>query len=521
MGESEMSLHRLSLSRVGILALAIGIAGCAPLPLLDASNRTPSQAYTDTAGTPLGRAIAPEAARHPGLTGIEPIADGRVALAMRLALLRAATRSVDIQTFIWHADNAGTLLYEEVLRAAERGVRVRLLLDDVNAQGLDPVFALLDAQPNVQLRLYNPFTSRGSRGLGILGDFERLNRRMHNKSFTVDNQASIVGGRNIADEYFETGEGLSFADFDVLAVGAAVRAVSTQFDVYWNSGSAYPARLVIDREPARSRADFAEGAKRIAETPTSRAYEEAIRRTPQIQAMLAGETKFEWTTVRVVHDDPGKTLAESRDERQLQLLPKLIEAFGPPEKAFDLVSPYFVPGAEGTAALVALAQRGVRVRILTNSLAGTDEVSVHSGYARRRKDLLRAGVELFEIKPSAAPILQRGEEVGKHSAAGLHAKTFAVDRKKAFVGSFNFDPRSAKLNTEMGLVIDSARLAESLSARLDDASPALAYRVTLDADESLVWHDGLGGTVRDEPETSWVRRLKDRFFSWLPIEWLL
>ena len=507
--------------RIGLVALAIGLAGCAPLPTLDASNRSASYALSDTADTPLGRAIAPQAASHPGLTGIEPIGDGRVALALRLTLLRHAARSIDIQTFIWHADNAGTLLYEEVLRAAERGVRVRLLLDDVNAKGLDPIFALLDAQPNLELRLYNPFTMRGSRGLGFLGDFERLNRRMHNKSFTVDNQATIVGGRNIADEYFETGEGLSFADFDVLAVGAAVQGVSAQFDLYWNSGSAYPARLVIEREPKPSRAEFAERARAVAATPIARAYEEAMRRAPQIQALLAGEMKPEWTTARVVHDDPGKTVAASRDERELQLLPKLIEAFGPPDREFDLVSPYFVPGEGGTAALVALARRGVRVRILTNSLAGTDEVSVHSGYARRRKDLLRAGVELYEIKPSAAPILQRGEEVGKHSTAGLHAKTFAVDRRKIFVGSFNFDPRSAKLNTEMGLVIDSVPLARRLAAMLDGASPALAYRVTLDADDSLVWHDGLGNTLREEPETSWGRRLKVRVFSWLPIEWLL
>jgi cardiolipin synthase C len=510
--------QRFSIARVWLLALAVGVAGCAPLPPLE--GRVASYALQDTAATPLGQAIAPDAERHPGLTGIEPIADGRVALGMRLALLRAATRSLDVQTFLWHADNSGTLLYEEVLRAAERGVRVRLLLDDVNMQGLDPIFALLDAQPNIQLRLYNPFTSRGSRGLGFLGDFHRLNRRMHNKSLTVDNQVSIVGGRNIADEYFEAGEKLAFADIDVLVVGDAVRGISTEFDLYWNSGSAYPARLIIDREPAVSRADFAARARAIDQSPDTRVYAEAVLRAPQAQALLSRQLQFEWTTARVVHDDPEKTL-ESDEESRLQLLPKLIEAFGPPVKEFDLVSPYFVPGATGTQALSALARRGVRVRILTNSLAGTDEVSVHSGYARRRKDLLSAGVQLFEIKPSAAPILQRGEEIGKHSTAGLHAKTFAVDRRRVFVGSFNFDPRSAKLNTEMGVIIDSASLAGRLSTLLDTASPALAYRVTLDADGSLVWHDGLGSTLHEEPETSWARRMKVRIFSWLPIEWLL
>jgi len=462
-----MSPDRSSIARVALLSLALGIAGCAPLPRLDDHNRSASHAFADTEATPLGRAIAPHAARHPGSTGIEPIGDGRVALAMRLALLRAAARSIDIQTFIWHADNAGTLLYEEVLRAAERGVRVRLLLDDVNTEGLDPVFALLDGQPNVELRLYNPFTSRGSRGLGFLGDFERLNRRMHNKSFTVDNQASIVGGRNIADEYFETGDGLSFADFDVVAVGEAVRAVSAQFDVYWNSGSAYPARLIIERQPALSRAEFAERARSISAAPSSRAYEEAARRTPQVQAMLAGKLEFEWTSARVVHDDPEKTL-DADEERRLQLLPELIATFGPPAKEFDLVSPYFVPGPSGTAALVALARRGVRVRILTNSLAGTDEVSVHSGYARRRKDLLRAGVRLYELKPnrdtSAAKEAAERQGIADSAAAGLHAKTFSVDRSRIFVGSFNLDPRSDRLNTEMGIVIASPTLASRLSA---------------------------------------------------------
>ena len=513
-----MIRRRSSIASAWFLGVALGLAGCAPLPPL--AGRTASHALEDTANTPLGQAVAPEAARHPGLTGIEPIADGRLSLGMRLALLRAATRSIDIQTFIWHADNSGTLLYEEVLRAAERGVRVRLLLDDVNTQGLDPIFAMLDAQPNIQLRLYNPFTSRGSRGLGFLGDFERLNRRMHNKSFTADNQAAIVGGRNLADEYFEAGEGVSFADVDVLAVGEAVRAISAEFDLYWNSGSAYPARLIIDREPAVSRADFAARARGINESPTTRAYVEALSRTPQAQALLDRRLPFEWTTAQVAHDDPEKTL-DLDDEKHLQLLPKLIQFFGPPAKELDLVSPYFVPGEFGTAALVALARRGVRVRILTNSLAGTDEVSVHSGYARRRKDLLRAGVQLFEIKPSAAPILKRGEEIGKHSTAGLHAKTFAVDQRRIFVGSFNFDPRSAKLNTEMGLIIDSPSLAERLSRTLDNALPGLAYQVTLDANGSLLWHDGLGATLDDEPETGWGRRLRVHIFSWLPIEWLL
>ena len=500
-----------------LLVCAIALSGCGSLPSLE--SRTASHALRDTGSTPLGKVIAAEATRHPGLTGIEAVTDGRVAFAFRIALARAATRSIDVQTFIWHDDATGTLLYEEMMRAAERGVRVRLLLDDVNTTGMDPIFALLDAQPNIELRLYNPFVGRVSRTIGILGDFERLNRRMHNKSFTVDNQVTIVGGRNVANEYFEAGEDQSFADIDVMAVGAVVPEVSAEFDTFWNSASAYPARLIINREPAVGRAEFAQRTQELI-AGDARKYAEAIARTPQVQALLAGTMTLEWTTARVVHDDPEKTLSAS-EETKVQLLPRLIAAFGSPAKEFDLVSPYFVPGELGTEALTALAKRGVRVRVLTNSLAATDEISVHSGYERRRVALLRAGVEMYEIKPTAATIKARAEEIGKHSKAGLHAKTFAVDRRAIFVGSFNFDPRSARLNTEMGLVIDSAPLAQRLSTMFDNASPALAYRVTLAADDALRWHDGAGVTLTSEPESSWGQRAKVRIYSWLPIEWLL
>jgi len=291
-----------------LLVVSLALAGCASRPSLE--SRTPSHALKDTGSTRLGQAIAPEAARRPGLSGIEAVTDGRVGFGLRVALARAATRSIDIHTFIWKSDETGTLLFEEMLRAAERGVRVRLLLDDVNTKGMDPTFALLDAQPDIELRLYDPFIGRGSRTLGMLGDFERLNRRMHNKSFTVDNQVSIIGGRNVANEYFEAGDDVSFADIDVMVVGSVVPAISTEFDLYWNSASAYPARLIIDRSPALGRAEFAQRAQDA--ITDARKYADAIARTPQAQALLAGELKFEWTSARVVHD-PEKTLSSTAE----------------------------------------------------------------------------------------------------------------------------------------------------------------------------------------------------------------
>jgi putative cardiolipin synthase len=494
------------------------LVGCAGLPSLE--GRVASYAGEPDASTPLGRSITPLVRANPGKTGVLAIGDGRLAFGTRMHLARNAARSIDIQTYIWHADTAGTLLFEEVARAAERGVRVRLLLDDANTTGLDPTLMFLAGQPNIEVRLYNPFVNRGSRAIGMLTDFKRLNHRMHNKSFTVDNLAAVVGGRNIADEYFETGQEKGLVDLDVLAVGEVVRSVSAEFDLFWNSASAYPARLLLADVAPQDRQALARRAQEIAASPQYEKYAAAIRSTPQVSSLLEGTLRLEWTTARVVHDDPGKTLAPSTDV-DLQLLPKLEAAFGSPTATLDMISPYFVPGESGTEALVALARRGVRVRVLTNSLAATDVSSVHAGYAKRRKALLDGGVRLFELKPEAANIKRHAREVGSSATAGLHAKTYAVDGRAIFVGSFNLDPRSSKLNTEMGLIIDSPTLAGQLSKVLDQAFPSLAYRVTLGDDGSLRWADGTTENIDVEPETGWFQRALMHVESWLPGEWLL
>ncbi|HUP09498.1 MAG TPA: phospholipase D family protein [Caldimonas sp.] len=499
------------------LLIAALVAGCASLPSLE--GRAESHALPPSTDSPIGRDVLPQAQAHPGLTGVIPIADGRAAFGVRASLVRAAARSIDIQTFIWHADSTGTLMFEQVLRAAERGVRVRLLLDDMNTAGTDPTLALLASNPNLELRLYNPFVSRGSRELSFLGDFTRLNHRMHNKSFTIDNAVSVVGGRNIADEYFEIGdEGL--VDLDVVVVGDAVRQVSAEFDLFWNSASAYPARLIIGHVTPEPREALAERARAIAESPESRRYAEVMAQTDLIKDALAGTVHTEWTTAHLVNDDPAKTLS-TEEEKKLLLLPKLEAAFGHPVKSLDLISPYFVPGEAGTETLSALAKRGVQVRVLTNSLASTDVKSVQSGYTKHREALLQAGVQLFELKPDAGTIQRRAHEVGHGSKAGLHAKTYTVDGRAIFVGSFNLDPRSIKLNTEMGLVIDSAQMAGRLSGAVDKAYPDLAYRVTIRPDGELAWEDGSGKVYDTDPDSGWFERMLVRIGSWLPIDWLL
>jgi putative cardiolipin synthase len=317
------------------LWIAALVTGCAGLPSLQ--DRTATYALQASADSPLGRAVLPLVQQHPGLTGVIPIADGRIAFGARASLVRSATRSIDIQTFIWHPDATGTLMFEDVLRAAERGVRVRLLLDDLNTSGTDPTLAPLASQRNLEVRLYNPFVNRSSVAIGYMTDFTRLNHRMHNKSFTVDNVVSVVGGRNIADEYFEIGAA-GLVDLDVIAVGDAVRQVSAEFDLFWNSASAYPARTILADVVPEPRDALARRAQAIRDDPSSAKYEDAVSRTDDVRGMLAGTLRPEWTTACLVHDDPAKTLSDV-ERRDLLLLPKLEEAFGRPVKSLDLISP--------------------------------------------------------------------------------------------------------------------------------------------------------------------------------------
>ena len=506
-----------------VAALASLVTGCASLPSLE--GRTASFALADTAETRLGRAVGPGVAANPGKTGIHALPEPYDAFAARVLLAAAAEKSIDAQYYIWHGDQVGYLMFEALWRAAERGVRVRLLLDDFSTRGLDPTIAALDAHPNIEVRLYNPVVQRDSRMLNFLTDFARVNRRMHNKSFTADNQVSVVGGRNIGSAYFGAEGGVGFADLDVIAVGPAVREVSKEFDLYWNSPSAYPAASFVGTPGPEAAANLEAMFAATRADPECVTYLEAVRATPLVRDLLDRQLAFEWTTAQLVHDDPAKTL-DSTGRTDVLLFPDLVQTIGRPQKSLDLVSPYFVPGAEGTAALGALAKNGVQVRVLTNSLAASDEKSVHAGYAKRRQDLLQAGVRLYELKPTAAKESRESKvRFGSSSSAALHAKTFAVDRNRIFVGSFNFDQRSALLNTEMGLVIESPVLAQRLAAYFDAELPMTSYEVRLTPDgRDLEWIEQTpSGEIRydADPGTSWFLRRQVDFLSILPIEWLL
>jgi putative cardiolipin synthase len=509
-------------ARLATFVLAALVAGCASLPPLD--GRVESRALADTSATRLGRAIAPEVAAHGGRSGVYPLPSPADAFAARAFLAFTAERSLDVQYYMWHDDETGVLLLEALWRAAERGVRVRLLLDDIDTSRFDAQLAAFDAHPGVEVRLYNPFPNRSMRALDFMSDFARVNRRMHNKSFTADNQAAIVGGRNVGNEYYGAGEGVEFTDLDIIAVGPIVRDVSDAFDLYWNSASAYPAASIVAPAPADARAKLEATFAATRADPDATVYLQALRESPDVRALLAEKLPFEWVEARLVRDEPRKTL-DTTDDRSLLLLASLLPAIGEPQTSFDLVSPYFVPGERGTEVLTSLAKRGVRVRILTNSLAATDVGPVHAGYAKRREELLRAGVRLYEFKPAAAPLpTQSKKGIAGSRAGSLHAKTFAIDGRRIFVGSFNFDPRSARLNTEMGVVIESRTLASRLVERLDNDLPRIAWEVRLRDDGALEWIDhGPAGEVRysEEPESTAMRRAWIRGMSILPIDWLL
>ena len=476
----------------------------------------------DASDSPLGKAALPMVQAHPGKSGVFALADGRDAFAARVLLADASECSLDVQYYIWNGDKTGTLLFEALRRAADRGVRVRLLLDDNNTAGLDTVLAALNSHPNIEVRLFNPFMHRRWRVLSFLTDFRRLNRRMHNKSFIADRQACIIGGRNVGDEYFDAGQGVSFVDLDVLAIGPVVEDVSIDFERYWSSESSYPAERVLARVSQTAIAEVSAAAARVEKDPAAVAYMRAIANSKYVQQVLAGELAFKWSTVQMVSDNPAKGLGLARDEELMWT--RLKQVLQTPRLELELVSPYFVPGRDGVEYFSTLARQGIKVRILTNSLAATDVAAVHSGYARRRKPMLEAGVEIFEMEPefSFAPTKAHGA-LGS-SNASLHAKTFSIDRSRVFVGSFNFDPRSQRLNTELGFVIDCPAIAQAIADAFASIIPARAYQVRLSAAASLQWveqRDGEEVVYDREPRAGFALRAFVGMLSMLPIEWLL
>lgn len=521
---------RGALRLAALLGLAGALAACSALP--------PRPALADDAALPaatdgaLAAQIAPLVQGHAERSGLVPLESGLDAFAARVWLTDRAARSLDIQCYIWRTDRTGRWLLTRLLAAAERGVRVRLLLDDGNGSPtLDALLAALDAHPQAEVRYFNPFPHRGvGRGWDFVTDFSRVQRRMHNKTYTADGVATILGGRNVGDEYFGVAADMQFADLDVLAVGPVVGEVADSFDRYWNSASAYPRQAML--HPSEDRPLDAARARALdEETRTDARYADDLRNQPRVERWRARGPQpgdYVWGRPRLWADPPDKVLKQAEDHELM--LPRLARTLGNADRSIDIVSPYFVPTDDGVAALAALHGQGVRLRVLTNSLAATDVSAVHAGYAPRRPALLDAGVELYELRSVPAPEGgSRSRLLGLGSSrASLHAKTFAVDGERVFIGSFNFDPRSAWLNTEIGLLIEHPALAQRVAQSFDTEVPKQSWRVTRDpagGADALRWSgttpEGQPIEHTHEPDTSWLTRLWAWLLSLLPIEPLL
>jgi len=499
-----------------LLTLILLTGGCASLDL-DKPKST-SYAYQASDSTRLDTITRVYEITHPGESGFELQFDGVQSLAARLAAAELAEVSIDTQYYLIKDDLVGYVFIGSLLEAADRGVRVRLLLDDIFTQGFDEGFVALDSHPNFEVRLFNPWASRKNR-FADLFSFKRLNRRMHTKSFTVDNEVTIVGGRNIADEYYGASLNTNFGDIDVMAIGPVVREVSTMFDQFWNSRLSVPvtdfAKLPAD--PNATLTQLRAEIRRQLDMVSQSKYEKAV--TSDFETYLQSEPDiFTWAPYVLAYDPPAKADSAEKKEEIPNIVEPLADAVDRAQQQLVNVSPYFVPRKEGIEYFKELRERGLEVYVVTNSLAANNHTIVHSGYAPSREPLLRLGVKIYEVKANVS--LDDLERAGtENTLSTLHSKAFLVDDNELFVGSFNWDPRSINLNTESGVIIDSPKLADELLQRITSGEGRKAYEVVL-KEGRLIWLDSSGGEIIElskEPDTTWWKRTKAALGELLPI----
>jgi putative cardiolipin synthase len=513
------------------IALSVLLAACATVPRWAEYPKTASHAIERPETTPLGRALDATLRANEGKSGLRLLPAAQDGFLVRAQLIGAATRAIDLQYYIFREDVTGQILTDAIVRAADRGVRVRMLLDDAATPPSSVQVAALDAHPNIEVRMFNPFSYRGGmvfvRGIEFLFDAPRLNRRMHNKLFVVDNAAALVGGRNIGDEYFAASTQFEFGDYDVFAAGPVVKELSASFDHFWNSALSVPvAALAPSRRSHEALDSHREDLRAHRNQPANGEYTRRVASGEPLGGMLSGKTPLTWAHAKVLYDPPEKAEGENDATSAIEVLLEGVTQTVSSELL--IVSPYFVP-KNAMGRFKALRERGVQVRVLTNSLDSTDVLIAHAGYARYRMALLKEGIELFEVRPvlgnpkGSGSGSMPGDSAGRFS---LHAKVMVFDRKKVFVGSLNVDPRAEYFNTEIGLLIDSPALARQVASRFESiARPANSYVVRLRDDESgapkLVWRtefDGRAVELEREPAASELQRAKLNFYSLLQMD---
>lgn len=464
-----------------------------------------------------------------GLTAFLPLNEAFLSIATRLHLIHNAKHSLDLQYYIWEDDSIGHLMLAELLKAADRGVKVRLMIDDQNGTKLDDTLKVLAEHPNFEIKLFNPYKFRNFRVIDYAFRLKHINHRMHNKLIIADGIVAVTGGRNISREYFDASEKFQFTDLDIFFAGHSVLEANQVFYKFWNDSANYSIHQLVEHATEK---EIKALHQRYAQPyfATDENTENKIKMAQQEIAHQLENRPIQWANAHFLADSPDKIRGNAQDHELIynQILNKM----GTPNQHMELVSAYFVPTQQGADYLSNLAQNDVQVRVLTNSFLANDVALVHAFYQKYRHQLLKNGVKLYEFKPYIEREKRTWYEVmtgnvipakGKN-ASSLHAKFFDIDGK-VFIGSFNFDPRSARLNTEVGLVVESDDLQNQVSTSLDQFMPQIAYELKLDQNGKMIWLDhqknGETRTFDHDPETTKFQRFMIQVVSYLPIEWMM
>ncbi|MFU8928080.1 phospholipase D family protein [Acinetobacter puyangensis] len=506
-----------------ITLLCSGLVGCR-LPM---NHNKPEASFTVENPYWLNEAGVQEKLDE-GLTAYLGLDDAFISIASRIYLIRHAQHHLDLQYYIWKDDFIGHLMLSELLKAADRGVKVRLLLDDQNGTQLDPTLKILVNHPNIQIRFFNPYKFRHLRVLDYIFRLKHVNHRMHNKLIIADGVIAVTGGRNISSEYFDASEQFQFTDMDILFYGHAVEHANAVYLEFWNDRLSYAVQQFIGSGNEQHLEQLRQ--KYAAYHLNDQNVEDKIRQAQELLKVRLQEDPVEWAVAHFVADSPKKITGQATGNELIYH--QMYQLMGQPKQHLELVSAYFVPTQRGEQYLSSLANRGVNVRILTNSFLANDVAVVHAFYQKYRKDLLKNGVQLYEFKPYIHRDKPTWYELitgniipakGKNNSS-LHAKFFDIDGK-VFIGSFNFDPRSANLNSEVGLVVESDRLQDRVSQSLDQYLPQIAYQLKLDAQGEIIWieykADGKQITHNKEPESNRFQRFMIKFAAIFPVEWLM
>ncbi len=513
-------------------SLTLGLTACNtlppqyPQPIVHAND-------IDTSHTHLAELIRPLEEANPNLTGYHVLYDPLEAISARLSLINKAQKSLDLQYYIWDNDNIGALALHNIIQAADRGVKVRLLIDDNNAKKMEGIFLALDQHQNIQVKLYNPYRFRNFRAMDMLLDLKRINRRMHNKSFIVDGHVALIGGRNMSNQYYNASDNYQFSDIDVLLVGSAVHDISQSFDDYWNDAYAYPVRQIVNPQKHQLRYEsLKQQLDAHYQKITVQNYLNLANHSRDFDQWLNKSIEFDWVKAVVVKDSPNKIRNQAKPEEYLTT--QLAHDIDPPAHNIDIISAYFVPEKQGTAVLSDMAKKGIEVRVLTNSFKANDVWLVHAFYSKYRPELLKNGVKLYEFLPvldsiALNPVTKEIAKKTKLSLRGLsrsslHAKMMTIDDKQVFIGSFNLDPRSAKLNTEIGVLLNSTSLATAIHTTMNHDIDKYSYQLQLTPEQKIQWireTPQFQKIYQQEPKMKWWQKAGLQFVSWLPIEGMM